>query len=407
MKNMKKVIAATLMVSCLAASVLSGCGAGGASGDASGQASGSSAKADSNEKFIIRYASVNPATDNKNQIVLKAWANWLNEKSDGRIELEPHYSNEACKAEDALTATKNGIVDIAEYGSGYWGSEFPVNSALVLPMMYDWCDSWTWSYCLDELRAKYPQFESEWTDKGVTLIGWTASGSSNLFTGKGKDPVYTLEDFKGRISNCFSNYEKLGVTELGGTPEMLAPTDVYDALAKGVLDICNVPYTGSHALSVRDAAGSVTELKLGTYVWGIVMNSDVLASMPEDLQALFTDDENRTMMRNWYNYQFVCDELNYKAEDVASGDLEIITLDDAEKARWKEKMEPIYDNWKKEVDAAGASGNDLLADMQAASEKYNFDSYQRGMDVSKYHDELEKYYGEPLPEYYVTTIPEA
>lgn len=404
MKKFKKVLTAAISITMLATTVLTGCGGGASSGGAS--SGGSAPAADSGEKYIIRYASVNPATDNKNVVVLKAWANWLNEKSGGRIELEPHYSNEACKAEDALTATKNGIVDIAEYGSGYWGSEFPVNSSLVLPMVYNWCDSWTWSYCLDDLRAKYPQFETEWSDKGVTLIGWTASGSSNFFTGKGKDPVYTLEDFKGRISNCFSNYEKLAVQELGGTPEMLAPTDVYDALSKGVLDICNVPYTGSHALSVRDAAASITEINLGTCVWGLVMNNDVLASMPEDLQALFTDDANRTMLRNWYNYQFVCDELNYKAEDVASGQFEIITLDDAEKARWKEKMDPIYEDWIKEVDAAGADGKQLLADLNEASAKYDFETYQRGMDVSAIHDELEKYYGEPLPEQYVTTIPE-
>ncbi len=404
MKKFKKVLTAAISITMLATTVLTGCGGGASSGGAS--SGGSAPAADSGEKYIIRYASVNPATDNKNLIVLKAWANWLNEKSGGRIELEPHYSNEACKAEDALTATKNGIVDIAEYGSGYWGSDFPVNSSLVLPMVYNWCDSWTWSYCLDDLRAKYPQFETEWSDKGVTLIGWTASGSSNFFTGKGKDPVYTLEDFKGRISNCFSNYEKLAVQELGGTPEMLAPTDVYDALSKGVLDICNVPYTGSHALSVRDAASSITEINLGTCVWGLVMNNDVLASMPEDLQALFTDDANRTMLRNWYNYQFVCDELNYKAEDVASGQFEIITLDDAEKARWKEKMDPIYEDWIKEVDATGADGKQLLADLNEASAKYDFETYQRGMDVSAIHDELEKYYGEPLPEQYVTTIPE-
>jgi hypothetical protein len=112
------------------------------------------------------------------------------------------------------------------------------------------------------------------------------------------------------------------------------------------------------------------------------------------------------MLRNWYNYQFVCDELNYKAEDVASGQFEIITLDDAEKARWKEKMDPIYEDWIKEVDAAGADGKQLLADLNEASAKYDFETYQRGMDVSAIHDELEKYYGEPLPEQYVTTIPE-
>ena len=400
---MKKRIMALVLTAALAVTGLfAGCGGGAAEGGA-GAAKGGK------DEYIIRYSSVNPPTDNKNQVVLAAWAAWVEEQSEGRVKIEAHYANEACKAEDALTATKNGIVDIAEYGSGYWGEDFPFNSSLVLPMVYNFCDSMTWSFVLDDLKADYPQFESEWTDKGVELIGWTASGSSNLWGGKGKEPVYTLEDFQGRIANCFSNYEKLAVQELGGIPEMLAPTDVYDSLSKGVIDFCNVPYTGAHALSVRDAASSVTELNLGTCVWGIVMNKDVLASMPEDLQALFTSEEAKDQMRQWYSYQFVCDDFNYKAEDVASGEYEIISLSDEEHAKWREKMAPIYDQWKGQVDAAGGNGQELFDKLMAASQKYDYKTYQSGMDMTETHDELAKYYekatGKPLPEQYTTTFP--
>ncbi len=48
----------------------------------------------------------------------------------------------------------------------------------------------------------------------------------------------------------------------------------------------------------------------------------------------------------------------------------IITLDEAEVAKWQEAAQPVIDNWVAEMDGKGLDGKGLLEEARALIEKY-------------------------------------
>lgn len=392
----KKLRIVSLLLSLVMLFALVGCGETGGETPAGGSEAGAA----DDTVYTLRVSSINPVTDNKNGIVLEAWANWLKEQSDGRIELEIHYSNEACAADAALSAVQNGIVDIAEFESPYYGTSFPLNELFLLPMIYEYADSWTCTKVIQEMREKYPEFEKEFTDQGVIWLMSHCVSASHFFNAK---PIRNMEDMKGKIINAFSGTEARTIELLGGTAELIGAMDCYDAQSKGVLNSTAVPYTGATVTGVLAASSSVTEVGLCQAVFNFIMNQDTYNSLPADLQALFSR-EKMLEFEDWYGYQFNCDDMAFKVEDMALENFEIITLSAEEKARWQEAIAPVYDEWVAKADAVGMDGDALLDELMELADKYSYSKYFVGKDFTEIHDSLQKYYGETLPAQFITVF---
>ena len=402
--NKKTKLLALLMALCMVLG-LAGCGSSGGSTSDGGSDASTSGDADNSGAsdgtvYTLRVSSINPSTDNKNGIVLAAWANWLDEQSGGRIVLEPHYSNEACAADAALSAVQNGIVDIAEFESPYYGTNFPLNELFLLPMVFEYADAWTCTKVIQEMRENHPEFEAEFSDQNVMWLMSHNVSASHFFS---SSPIRTMEDMNGKIINAFSGTEARTIELLGGTAELLGAMDCYDAQSKGVLNATAVPYTGATVTGVLDASSSVTEVGLCQAVFNMIMNVDTYNSLPSDLQALFSREKMKEF-EDWYGYQFNCDDMNFKNQDAEISGFEIITLSADEKARWQEAIAPIYDEWIATADAAGVDGQALFDELKSLSEKYSYQNYFVGEDWSSVHDSLQQYYGQDLPEWFTTTF---
>ena len=94
------------------------------------------------------------------------------------------------------------------------------------------------------------------------------------------------------------------------------------------------------------------------------MNKDSYNRLPDDLKAVIDANSGLETSRAFGRVMDEGDKVGLKiAEDLGNN---IITLDEAETARWKEAAQPTIDKWIADMDASGNDGAALYAAAQAA-----------------------------------------
>ena len=103
---------------------------------------------------------------------------------------------------------------------------------------------------------------------------------------------------------------------------------------------------------------------LYTQTFGFTMNLDRYNSLPDDLRALIDANSGVETARAFGAAMDSGDAVGLKiAQDAGNN---IITLDDAETARWQEAARPTIDKWLADMQAAGIDGAALYEAATAA-----------------------------------------
>jgi TRAP-type C4-dicarboxylate transport system substrate-binding protein len=145
---------------------------------------------------------------------------------------------------------------------------------------------------------------------------------------------------------------------------------VPEAVSKGVIDGAVIPWEVTLPLKMTELVGNHTGFSgdrgLYTATFMFAMNKGSYDALPDDLKKVI-DDNSGVAAAAWAGR--VMDEVDQigQAKAQKSGNT-IITLDEAEAARWKAAAAPVVDAWVAEMDAKGMDGTGLAADARALLE---------------------------------------
>jgi len=338
---------------------------GGCNGNTSGTKKASEEKPTDDEKVhTLTFSTWLPETDNKNMVVRKAWINYLEKASGGRLVIDDYYSEQLAAADSQLLAIQTGIADIADIYSAYVGHLFPLNQLFTLPFAFQYPDNITLAKVYNVMIETYPDFLKEFEAQGVKFLHVHTDSGTQLMTNR---PIRALGDWKGKILYSASEVERKAVSMLGCTPTFIAPTELYDSLTKGVVDGSLSCYTGAVMNSVLDASKYIADICMGHATWVVAMNLDVYNSLPTDLQELLTG-KNVELMTELYGYQFYMDELNNKA--LCLEKMELVEIREAEMNTWKQIVAPLKDEWIENVDTKGFDGRKIHDDFTKFIKEY-------------------------------------
>jgi TRAP-type C4-dicarboxylate transport system substrate-binding protein len=103
----------------------------------------------------------------------------------------------------------------------------------------------------------------------------------------------------------------------------------------------------------------------GTFTNGMaVINSDVLASLPEDIQQIIA--EVNAEILGMYEAEFLQKVYDDTCEGVAAANVELSVWSDAAKKEWREQVESgLYEGWASEAATNG------VADPEAFFDEYS------------------------------------
>lgn len=289
---MKKRVLSLLLSSVMVLGLLAGCGGGkspaGPSGDVPNSNSPAPGKTD--EVYTLSVTITQPAESPFGKIVGE-WCTTINERSGGRLNLEPYYSGTLLAVTDTATGVMDGFADIGFLPSNLGKDYFPITGNLLCWPFMGYPSTEEGYKTIQTIFAEFPEVEAEYEACGLKFMGAYLMGRNDLYFGKEQN-VQAPGDLKGKKIGVSSAFFNDYLSALGAAPVFVSNADLYTSLDNGVVDGV------IQHLSLLKSTGTIDVVKGATLIGdagmlrdlGIfIMNGDKYNSLPADLQKILLD----------------------------------------------------------------------------------------------------------------------
>lgn len=305
-----------------------------------------------------------PAQANVPKLVLDVWADNVEAASDGRIKVDRYPSMQlGGRPPELMDQVIDGVADVVWTVVGYTPGRFPSTEVFELPFMM--------TNARATSRAYWEMFEEHMKDTefaDVHILGTWVHGPGLLHT---KDPVVAPEDLEGMKIRGGSRSINALLTELGATPVGMPVPAVSEGLSKGVIDGTTIPWEVTTALKVPELVENHTEFTgnaLYVLTFVLAMNKEKYESLPDDLKKVI--DDNSGLEFSVFAGGTQADADGPAREFALDLGNNIIVLDEAQTAVWREASQPIYDAWVEDMNARGLDGQALIDEARMLIDQY-------------------------------------
>jgi TRAP-type transport system periplasmic protein len=287
--------------------------------------------------------------------ILKPWAAKVEERAGGALKIE-HYDAMSLggRPNDLIDQAIDGTADIIMTVVGYTPGRFPKTEVFELPFMM--------TNPVATAKAFWQLTEAELQDeeyKDVKILGAWVHGPGMIHS---KEPIASLEDMAGKKLRGPTRVITDMLNELGATPVGMPLPAIPESLSKGVIDATVIPWEVTTAVRVSELVGNHTEFggpeSLYTATIILAMNKARYESLPENIRAAIDAESGEVLSafaaQVMWGYDAPARQI---AVDRGNN---IVTLDEAEVARWKEKAQPVIDRWIADMETKGIDGKALI-----------------------------------------------
>jgi len=305
------------------------------------------------QTFDFTYSTFFPPTHIQTKVP-EAWIAEIEKRSKGQIKIKLFTGGSLTPAPQIYDGVVKGISDFGLSVFAYSPGRFPVIAAVDNPLGYP--DAFVATKTINELYRKFNP--KELSDVHVCYL--FAHGPGILHTAT--KPVKTLEDVKG-LKIRSTGTSQLIVRALGGAPVAMSQGETYDALKKNIVDGTLVPVEALEGFKQGEVLKYTTETYSASYSQGffVAMNLAKWNSLPKDLQQIITDvskEYEDITAKAWED----SDESGRKF--CLNLGHEFIKLSDAESAKFKEAVKPVFAEYVKIANEKGVDGQAVFDAVQ-------------------------------------------
>ena len=314
------------------------------------------------EPITLRLHTFNSPKAIVNQLFLEPWAREVEARSRGRVTVQVFPAMQlGGKPADLYGQARDGVVDIVWTLPGYSPGRFPLTEVFELPFVCG--DAESTSQALTMFHRMW--MRDEYADTHPLVFHATAPNHIHTVDRQ----VRTLEDLNGLEVRAASQTVAAMLEALGAVPVGMPVPQVYEALARGVVDGAWLPWTIMRPFRLHEVTRYHTEVSLGCTPFVLAMNKARYGGLPSDVRQILDDTTGMALARRlgrlWQE-----DEEAGRDIAVGRGHL-ILPLDAAERARWRAATASVANGWVAKVDAMGYDGRALLADAQRLIASYS------------------------------------
>lgn len=276
-----------------------------------------------------------------------AWGKEIEKRTNGRVKITYYHNGTLTPATKCYEGVVKSLSDIGHSVFSYTQGRFPLMEVVDLPG-YTRFNAKLSSRVADEVYRKFKPKELE--DVHVLYLHCHTPGI--WYTTKKQ--IKTLEDMKGlRIR---ANGITVDMTKaLGGTPVGLPWSDAYDALQRGVIDGTVGAPTSMKGWRIADVCKYSAWVPKAGYANAhfVVINKKVWASLPADVQKVFTDVSAEWVEKAGEGWNTMDREAIQYAKTQGH---KPYYPDEKESERWYNVMKPLEDAYIKKMEAKGLPG---------------------------------------------------
>lgn len=304
---------------------------------------------DSQEKVItLNYAHFMPSVT-KQCMLAEQWCREVEKRTNGRVKISFFPGSTLMTAPQTYDGIVKGIADIGWSILSYTRGRFPLTEVIDLPLGYD-----SGYFATKLINDFYGRFKPKELGE-VKVLYLHAHGPGLLVT---KSPVSKLEDLRGKKIRSTGLSAKI-VDALGGVPVALPIGETYDALMKGVAEGVLIPVEALQQWRLAEVTSYVTESYGSAYSTGffVAMNKEKWNVLSPDIQKTLEEVNREWIEKNGKLW----DEIDKEGKGYAlKRGIKFISLSKEENTRWAEKVNPLLDDYVKNMKAKGLPGQEAL-----------------------------------------------
>ncbi len=196
--------------------------------------------------------------------------------------------------------------------------------------------------------------------KGISGLGFWDNGFHMVSANRPLIKPTDMQGLKVRISG--SKVADQYFRKLGALPQILAFSEVYQALQTGVVDSCENTASNYLTQKFHEVQKHITVGEHGHLQYAIIVNSKYWNGLPADIRAGV--DKAMKEATDYANDIAEQENVDALAEIKKSGKSEIHVLNDAQRKEWRDVMAPT---WEWAEGRVGKEAIDLLRKATAAA----------------------------------------
>jgi len=284
--------------------------------------------------IVIKFSHV-VATDTPKGKGAEYFKKLAEERTKGRVKVEVFPNSSLFKDGEEMEALQLGSVQMLAPSVSKFGPlgarEFEIFD---IPYIFDSYDDLHKVTDGPVGKALFKKLES----KGITGLAYWVNGFKDMSANK---PLRKPEDMKG-LKMRIQSSKVLGdeMKALGALPQVMAFSEVYQAMQTGVVDGSENPPSNFYTQKMHEVQKYLTLTDHGVIEYAVIVNKKFWDGLPADIRTTLEG-----AMKDATKY---ADDIAKKENDdalaavKASGKTEIITLSPAEKAAWKKALLVVH-----------------------------------------------------------------
>ena len=196
--------------------------------------------------------------------------------------------------------------------------------------------------------------------KGITGLAFWDNGFKSFSANRKLQKPEDMRGLKMRIQS--SKVLEAQMRALGALPQVLAFSEVYQALQTGVVDGTENPHSNLYSQKMNEVQKNVTITDHGFVGYAVIVNKKFWDGLPADIRDQLT--QAMADATRFTNEQAKKDNDDALAKIRATGKTEILTLSKDEKLAWKRALAKVHKEMEPRV------GSEIL---QAVYKETGFD----------------------------------
>lgn len=300
------------------------------------------------EVIKLKFANYFPPT-HMNSVIMGKYCEELNKKLAGKVELTQYTGSTLLSAPKMAAGVAGGIADIGLSNLSYTRGRFPVMEIMELP--HGFPSAWIAGHVANDFYSKYQP-----KDFDAYQVLMLSTSPINVVQTISK-PVKTLDDIKGLKLRGTGRLGDI-VKALGATPIPIETPDLYDGMKRGVIEGAYLPLETMKGFKTGELIKYVTaSWRIGSaYCFYVAMNKQKWGSLPGDVQKAMMDFSKQFVERwtlEWNNIDIEGKDFFMKQGG------QIVTTPDADNPKWIKAVQPVVDDYKKDLVAKGHKAGDI------------------------------------------------
>lgn len=288
------------------------------------------------EPITLKLNSPAPPWSYVNKEVLSPWAEAVTAASDGTLQVQTFFGGTLGNFANTYDRVVDQVVDVGFILFAFASGKFKQQDVAALPF---------------EAETSILSSVALWNlyQKGVTAGEFDAVRPLGLWTFPNaaihsREPMRTLDDFKGKKLIASNAIAAKIVPALGATPISFRPDEAYTALQRGTTDGALMPFTGMETFKLHEVTRYHLDAALGGDAAMVFISRKRYDALPAKAKEAIDRNSYLPLARKLGEKT---QEQWEKARNLVKDS--VTTLSPEQEAEWKKKLAPIAAEWAQTV----------------------------------------------------------